>query len=154
MTPGEQRATREEMLRCARKCALAMIETAEYLGTVLPQVRIEEPALSHIALILPELDSIGRKLFQVVSLSRTLRLAPISIVDQQILIAEALEQVSEVMLRMNRIVMTLPRAAEQDAELGEAFVLLAGSTMKILNPFERTREAARGLFGTDPIANG
>lgn len=145
MTAG---SIREQLLREARNCALAMMDAAEFLGGTLSHVHVDEPARSQLTALLPDLDMTGRDLFGAVSLLRSPRSASMRRIDQHDLIGRSLDAVADVMLKLNRVVISLTGLAGRDTARGEAFVLIAESTMTILAPFERARESATTLFGT------
>jgi len=135
-------------LTAARECALALMETAERLGTALPQFTLDAPTERQLTVLLPELDAVGRKVFQTVTLLQTAQGVRLDTIDQSAVMRGSVDQIAALLRRLNRIVITLRSSCEHDPQCRGAYILIAEAAVKILGPFNRARDAALHRPGT------
>ncbi len=135
----------EQFLGEAQDCAVAMMDMAKYVQNELPNVRIEEPTLSKLIALLPEIAGTGRTVYETVALLHALQLPAGRKIDQRGLIQQVIERTSSVLLSLNELVGKLSEASQQDPSRSPAFILLAESAVNIFNPFHRASAAADRL---------
>ena len=135
----------EQFLSEARECAVAMMDMAKYVQNELPNVHIEEPTLSELIALLPEIAGTGRTVYETVALLHALQLPVGRKLDQRGLIRQAVESISSTLLSLNGIVARLSKASQQDPTRRPAFILLAESAVNIFTPFHRASAAADRL---------
>ncbi len=135
----------EQFLSEARVCAVAMMDTAKYVQDELHNVSIEEPTLSKLLALLPEIAGTGRTVYETVALLHALQLPAGKNIDQRGLIQQVIERTSSILLSLNEIVGKLSEASQQDPSRSPAFILLAESAVNIFTPFHRASAAANRL---------
>jgi len=137
----------------ARKCAAAMLESGTYIGRELPNVRMDEPV--RVATV--ELCSrlVGTKHDIIHELFELDELLASGASDERIksAIARIIDWLGDDIRQMHELVTALDDAAKNDPSRVSAYLLVAGSAVNILNPFNRAAEAADLLAETRADGN-
>ncbi len=137
----------------ARKCAAAMLESGTYIERELPNVRMDEPV--RVATV--ELCSrlVGTKHDIIHELFELDELLASGASDERIksAIARIIDWLGDDIRQMHELVTALDDAAKNDPSRVSAYLLVAGSAVNILNPFNRAAEAADLLAETRADGN-
>ena len=137
----------------ARKCAAAMLESGTYIGRELPNVRMDEP----VRMATVELCSrlVGTKHDIIHELFELDELLASGASDERIksAIARIIDWLGDDIRQMHELVTALDAAAKNDPTRVSAYLLVAGSAVNILNPFNRAAEAADLLAETRADGN-
>jgi len=137
----------------ARKCAAAMLESGTYIERELPNVRMDEPV--RVATV--ELCSrlVGTKHDIIHELFELDELLASGASDERIksAIARIIDWLGDDIRQMHELVTALDAAAKNDPTRVSAYLLVAGSAVNILNPFNRAAEAADLLAETRADGN-
>lgn len=137
----------------ARKCAAAMLESGTYIERELPNVRMDEP----VRMATVELCSrlVGTKHDIIHELFELDELLASGASDERIksAIARIIDWLGDDIRQMHELVTALDAAAKNDPTRVSAYLLVAGSAVNILNPFNRAAEAADLLAETRADGN-
>jgi hypothetical protein len=137
----------------ARKCAAAMLESGTYIERELPNVSMDEPV--RVATV--ELCSrlVGTKHDIIHELFELDELLASGASDERIksAIARIIDWLGDDIRQMHELVTALDAAAKNAPSRVSAYLLVAGSAVNILNPFNRAAEAADLLAETRADGN-
>jgi len=137
----------------ARKCAAAMLESGTYIERELPNVRMDEPVRVATVKLCSKL--IGTKHDIIHELFELDELLASGASDERIksAIARIIDWLGDDIRQMHELVTALDAAAKNDPTRVSAYLLVAGSAVNILNPFNRAAEAADLLAETRADGN-
>jgi hypothetical protein len=130
-----------------------MLESGTYIGRELPNVRMDEP----VRMATVELCSrlVGTKHDIIHELFELDELLASGASDERIksAIARIIDWLGDDIRQMHELVTALDAAAKNDPTRVSAYLLVAGSAVNILNPFNRAAEAADLLAETRADGN-
>lgn len=129
----------------ARDCALVMLESATYIESELPNVRMNDALRVHTeevctALVGTKHDIIS-ELFELDELLGSQ--ASASVIRSRV--NRIVQWFRDDITKMHELVMALESASKQDPSCGPAYFLVAESAASILSAFNRTSAAADSL---------
>lgn len=137
----------------ARECAMALLESGDFIQRELTNVRMDDATRASAAKLCSQL--IGTKhdiIHELFDLDELLRGG----VDEDT-IHSRIDRIRRWLFndvsQMHELVTTLASAVERDPECGGAYILVAESATNILRPFKRAIAAADLLTNADPTGN-